>query len=444
MSGTGPVENGRSALADAKARLGPLGWGTAVVFVLTQCANLVNFVVKFYLGHKLTPLDFGALDPVVSLTLIASLPMTVVTIIASKSISRLLAEGQDAQRRTLTLHLLVLMLTGSLLAAAGVMIFREAVFARLALDPGRYLGSVLWLVILAYWNTGCIAIIRGLRHYRLMVLPQVAAPVAVLAATWLLVGVLGFELQGALLASAAGWTLVLAITLLPVLRDLCRPRAPYPDEFSLIMQSLVPAALHVTALTVLLNFDRLLVRNFLTADSGGFGAVVTLGAFPLLLIGPVLFVTLPLAAAEHASGDDRRRFYVPSLCLSLGVTAVLALFFLYAAGPVFRLWNPGFVPYAAYVPLYAVSLGLHGVIMFVCNAEFARSDFRFLWVVLPVTLCGCGALYLAKGCLDLYLVIGGLLVTRILMLAGLGIIGLRNRGSRPPRDPLQAEVQEKD
>ena len=75
-------------------------------------------------------------------------------------------------------------------------------------------------------------------------------------------------------------------------------RSSYRDEFKLMLAMLVPMSCYMVSYTVLWHFDRLFVRNFMLEDSGGYGAIITLGQIPMWLMGAVSFVLFPLASAE--------------------------------------------------------------------------------------------------------------------------------------------------
>jgi hypothetical protein len=206
-------------------------------------------------------------------------------------------------------------------------------------------------------------------------------------------------------------------------------REPYRDERKIIRAGFGPMTLYVLSVTLLFNVDKLFVRNFLTSDSGGYGAVITLGAIPALMINPVIMVILPLAAAEHVTGGALYRYLRQAVHLGLAVTAVCLVLLVAAGGPLLRLWNPAFQPYAGLLGLYALTMGLDALIQIIANVQLARHAYRPLWFVGGATLLMCAALYAAREILTLNTVVAIMFATRCAIVLGLAF----SSGRAPPK-----------
>ncbi|MDE0838082.1 MAG: hypothetical protein OSB41_03420, partial [Kiritimatiellae bacterium] len=235
--------------------------------------------------------------------------------------------------------------------------------------------------------------------------------------TVLLVLNLDHGLSGAFLARIVSAAVVPACLLVFLFRRPCR-RASYLSEVKTMASTTIPMAVFIISSTVLVQFDRLFVRNLLTSDSGGFGAVITLGVMPLLLIGPIVFIVFPLSAAEHAGGRTLSRFYRQSVLLALTVTGAIVLGIVLFGEPLFEMWNPNFKAYAGFAALYALAMGIEGTVHALASIEMARHRYACLWVMAITAFAMCTVLYILRFSIDLAGLIVVLGLSRVALLVG--------------------------
>jgi len=406
-------------LAQVKERLGPLAWGTALVFIIARCGDVAMFTHKVFLGRVLPDVSFGAVEPVFSVLAILALPITVIFQIAVKSISRLRMLGEDAKCRSLMRDLVKVSCIGSLLAVVVIWGMRAYLLRRLHLEGNGFVVLLAALFVMVWWKPTYRSILQGTLNYRLLSIPSLFEPVLVLAFTILFVGVCSLGLHGALL-SWAGSGLLMAALVLFLLRSLFRGDGEsYAGERREMWKMVLPMSVFACSMALLQHFDRLFVRNFLLEHSGGYGAIVTLGMVTSYAVAPIVFVVFPLAAAEHAARRDILRLRRQAVSLGLAVTFVASAFLAVAARPLFRLWNPAFLPYADSVWLYALGIGIQGNIRVLLCVELARHRYSSLMVSFIPSLFVCGVLYISRDAMTVGAVILYFAIARGLILAGL-------------------------
>jgi O-antigen/teichoic acid export membrane protein len=414
-----------------KQRLGPLGWGAIIVFLIMQCGSVAPMLCRLVLGRKLA--DFGGFDPVLSLVAILGLPVAILFQIATKSISRLLATGKHDEFRALLGDLMKVSAVGGALAAASIFIFRNYILERLHLSSGVYVWLIAGMFLLAWWQLMFQAVLQGALNYRVLLVSSLVGSFLLLFFTVTLVAGCGMQLEGAFLARILAG-LVTIIVLLFVLRKLfVGGRSRYPDELALMKAMALPMSVYMASTTILFNFDRLFVRNFLLRDSSGYGAIVTVGSIPLYFIGSLVFVVFPLAAAEHAQGRNVALFLRKAVSLSLLVTAGCAAGFGLLAKPLMGFWNVtgAFVPYSKYVWIYSVAMGLNGTIQVVSSVEMARHRYGFLWFLAMPTLAMCAALYALKSTASIPKVLAVVVAAHAVILVGIWLFGIADNRQEP-------------
>ena len=265
----------------------------------------------------------------------------------------------------------------------------------------------------------CNAIIRGTRCYQLLLLPHGVGPVSILVLTIIFIDNLNWKLSGALLGQLIGWAFWIILFFWCIRHDFSGKKVRCQEEIRVILHSLLPVGIFLTCTTVLGNFDRLFVRNFLTSESGGYGAVVTLGAVPSLIIAGVSFVVFPLAAAAHATGRDLRKFLTQALLLGACITICCSVSYLLMGYPLMTFWKSEFAPFSRYLWPYTLAMGLHGMIMIIGYIELARDKHDFLWILVFLTFAMCSVLYFGRNFISIARILVILNVVYIIILGAM-------------------------
>lgn len=414
----------KNIILKLKSKLGPLGWGALIVFVISRCGDIANLISRLFLGRVLKTVDFGAIEPVISTLAILAIPTVAIFQVGVKSISRLKEAGDDAKRRALIADLSKVAIVGSVVSVLSVFAVGSFILERLHLDSPIYIPIIAALFVLAWWSPLSQAVIQGGRHYKLMSFPSVFSPFFMLILMLVFVGLFGWGLPGAMLARiiAASSTVLLVFFLLHSV--ISGEREPYREELKVIKSAIIPMFFFLSSFTILLHFDRLFVRNFLLSDSGGYGAVIALGMIPSYFVAPLVFVMFPLASAEHAAGRDLKRFFVQSVGAGLLVTVLCSFGFWLFGEQIVSLWNKNFLPYASYIWIYALSSGVLATIRIVAMVEMARHRYGFIWVMLISSVVMVSIVYCHRGTISLISLILTVLITRMIILFGFVVAGM--------------------
>jgi O-antigen/teichoic acid export membrane protein len=412
-----------------QSRFGALTWNSLILFVFLRIGDVGNVLYQLILGRHLSGLDFGAVQPVVSVIGILGIPIAIVYNTGTKSISRLLAMDRKGQCAALTGDLMKLALVGSLVSALVLFLLADYVLLRLHLDGRVYTWMLIGLIVLAWWRPLAQALIRGSRRFWLIALPSITDPVLMIGLTLLFGVALGWGLPGALAVRVLATAVSTVVIMVSVRSILKAPRSTYREEIEVMKPMLIPMAVFTTSNAFLLYFDPLLVRNFMFVESAGYGAIVTLGRIPLWLINPIIFVVFPLVAADHAKGASIARLYRQGVGLGLAIAALAAAFFYFASAPLIEFWNPHFSPYAPFVWLYALAMGIDAVVQIIANVEMARHRYRFLVHYVIPTIIMCGGLYGIRDTLTLDELLRILVSTRLIILLGVFLSSRLNRAA---------------
>lgn len=369
-----------------KSKLGELGWSALIVFLIFRFNDLASMFYKFYMGHLLPNADYGALDPVYAAATVLSLPAIAIFMVATKSISRLNAMGMQKERNRLIRDMLRWTLAGSLIAFVATLILQSFIMDRLHL-PVQYSYILFLIVLLMWWQPMSIAVFQGERNYYLLALNAFfSAAILILASRFLVVD-FGLGLSGAFLARILSSCVALVILILSLQKLQYSSGADYRDEKAVMWNTFTPILIYQICIVALFHCDKLFVRNFLYSDSGGYGAIATLGSIPAYFIGAMSFVAFPLASADHAAGKDLLKYYKQTVLYCGLIIISCSLFFYCLALPIMNFWNPAFASYAGYVWIYSAVMSMHGMIVVFASIQIACHRYRFLWfMIIPSSI----------------------------------------------------------
>lgn len=413
--------------ARLRGLMGPLQWGILVVSIWSRFGDFIHLVTRFVMGKQMKSIDFGGVDPVYTMLTVIVFPVAVLSQSAASTISRLESNGKHAEVR----GLLRLLLSGSLLFGVVVCValyfMRDFVFLRLHIDASNLLlWTLMALLLVSIMEPFYSGMLQGGMRYRAMGIPSIVTPLLYIVGVYFLTGTVGLGLGGVMVARVvAGGVTVVAV--LFALRSMLSGASAFDkEEWRHLSRMLIPMGIFQLATLGLMGFDRLYVRNFLVADSGGYGAVASLGLIPFYLTNSVAFVVFPLASAEYASGRQTSKHLRQSVWIGMAITAMCAVMFAFSSQFLFSHWNTDFVPYAGFVWSYALMAGLHGIIQVVASVEMARHRYEFLWWMLVPTLAMCGVLYVYRATTSIEMVLTSGIAARSIVLVGFWLL-LRGR-----------------
>lgn len=400
-------------------RLGPLGKYGLIIFIATRMGDVIMMLYRLVLGKALSPADFGAIDPILKVVGILGIPIGIAAAVAVKMISRLGAGGTDPRQTAFVRDMMKVALIGAVVMFLTIVGLRDYILERLHITSATFIWLIAGLAMTELLVSFGMSIIQGGQRFKTLALLGPITPFLMLTATVGLVWWAGFGLAGAVGARIAAGVVALCVLAVLLRHYLKGPRASYRSELGVARDTAISLGVYALGLRMLQDFDCLFVRNYWQEHSGGYGALITFGQIPVWLVGSLIMVLFPMVSAEHAAGRDVRKLLKQALGFGAGMTVLCAAGFWVIAEPLFKWWNPAFVPYAKYLWLFAIAFGFHGIIAIIANYEIARQRYSTLfWLVLPAAGY-CALVYSLRGMMTLELLIYSTIAVRVVVLAGM-------------------------
>lgn len=355
-----------------------------VVLVLLNSSNAANYLFQIILGRSLSPAEYGAFNSMASLAVLYGGLVLVLNLVLSRQTALFSVESPGRVNTLLRTALVAVCGVSAAVLAAGLLGMPLLsgllkVDSRLALI---LLAAHMALIPLVQIPLG---VLQGLSRFTAYGLCAASTGGVYCLAGLGLVAVLGLGASGALGAYVLG-SLVSTSLGLYLLRDVLRPSGvALPRGFlsgvGRYTLGLVAATAMVQALG---NLDMLLARSYCSPEESGLYATAAvigrIGFYLPLVLTSVLF---PEVAKAKAEGRDDTRV----LLTSLGLTGLLSMGFagiclVASESVIVLLYGREYAAGAGLLRVVAPAMALLSVTNVLFTHFMARSDFRFLWVLL--------------------------------------------------------------
>jgi len=332
----------------------------APVFAATLLWQLSNFVFNAAGARLLGPATYGSLAAAVGLLYLVNPLLITIQTVASRETTAYISAGRASELRNAVGYYARRLAVAGIVACIALAVASPWIARFLRIDtPGPVIVLALALPV---W---CVALLqRGVfqgsqRFGRLAVsttveaLAKIASAIALLSLFWR--GATGGMLAVVIGAASA---LVVSTLMLDYLPHGENRRAPavHPARYSAFTLATL------VLLAVLLSADTLAAKHYMSAETAGLYAGVSICGKIVYFVTSVLSVYLfPLFSAQHDQGRDARRRLGLALAVVVGsALAIAAVFSIEPQLVVTPLLGGRFMAAGRYVGLAGIAFGLYG------------------------------------------------------------------------------------
>lgn len=353
----------------------------------TTAGNFFNFLYHIYMSRNLGGPNYAALNAILSLLYILMVPVMTIQTVIARYISVYNARGQEAEMHSFFIKAL------KRLAAATLVLFGVMICAAPSVKSFLHIetltpvlvGALLLLfsyLLPIFWGT-----LQGLERFKLLGFSFFANFLLRFLLGILLV-IVGWGVAGALAGAVLGAVFALASSMLPLRGWFGRASESTPIDFGEVYRYSWPVILALLALSPYVNLDVVMARHFLApAEAGYYATASIVGKGFLFLPTGIVMAMFPRVSAKITLEEDTRSELVKSLVLTLVLlgAGVLGCWLLsgFVAGILSRSETPALVSLIRVVGFAVMPVALTYILVYY---SLARSDFRFLWVMVASAL----------------------------------------------------------
>lgn len=359
--------------------------GSFQLFLGTMIGTIGNYLFQFFMSRHLSIADFGAMNSLLSLMVIASVPAVSILLVSTKYVSNFRAQ-EEFEKITLfrkkifsklirfgAIILILLLFVSPLVSSF---------FKINSYTPVMILFTILFFSFLVPLNFGTI---QGLQKF-----PGLGICVSLMGFLRLIFGILlismGFRLNGAMMAILFSYFCVFIISFhfsrgLPI-------GDPQADDLGIGSRKILTyswtAVLTSLGIIVLTNVDLILVKHYFPGDQAGiYAAFAVLGRAVFYFPGVIVMAMFPMTAESYALGKN------PSNILkkAFGITVILAgsgLIVLIAIPDMMLFWLFGktFSEGASLLRFFSFAMFFMALNNVLCSFLLAIERKRFIFVLL--------------------------------------------------------------
>jgi O-antigen/teichoic acid export membrane protein len=362
--------------------------GSLVLFMGNLTGSACNYFFQFLMSRSLSVSDFGAMNSLLSLVMIATVPASSLLLVPAKYVSNFMANGEPEKVRILQEKLLAT-LTRYGFVVLLLALLSSPWFARYLHIASPVPVIIAFLLILCSFivpiNFGTL---QGLQRF-----PQLGRLAGASGLMRLGFGaalvVLGLRLNGAMLAVLCS-SLVLLFMSFWYLRGLPRTD-PHVDDLGIgvrrIAEYSLPVVLSSLGIVALTNLDLILVKHYFAPEEAGlYAAVAVLGRTIFYLPGVVVTAMFPVVSESFAL----RKNTLPLLRKAVWVTMLLGgsgllIFLLVPDLMLSFLFGRVFSQGAPFLRIFALAMFCMAITNVVVNFQLAVEKNSFLVAL----LAGC-------------------------------------------------------
>lgn len=301
--------------------------GSAIIFVLTMVANLCNYIYHLVMGKLLATGDFGTLNVLLSLTVIVSVPASILQFVVVKFVAHYQALGQHwnvnlTVRRFLKIGFMlsiVVFFLGALLS--------KPVARILQIDQIGYVIATFAVVAINCIMPTLSGALQGLKRFAAFSMTSILSTLGKLVGGVIFV-LLGFGLYGNIIGIWLGCVAAIVYCLLILKNELRKPAGQGAPLERRDMVGYAKNVLWVQLITaVLANGDILLVKAFAKTpeDVGIYASGMVIAKIAMYMSTSVVSVLFPMVAERQARRQSTLPLLRRAMLLGGGLCALCAV-----------------------------------------------------------------------------------------------------------------------
>jgi O-antigen/teichoic acid export membrane protein len=359
-----------------------------ILFAASMIGNLSNYFFQFFMSRYLSIEDYGAMNAVFSLMIIAGIPTGTIMLVVAKYVSIFKAKDRDREIAYFYKNSLMKMTILGVLFLIPFLIFNNFITNYLKIDsrwPVAIIGIGLFSSFVVTVNMGML---QGLQRFYYM-----GAGIGLGGVSRLILGMilifLGLKLNGAVIATAFPGLLIFLITAIPLYNYL-KGKVEAERFTKEILSYSLPVLLSSIAFSIITNVDLIIVKHFFPPeDAGLYAAVAILGKTILYLPAAFVLVLFPMVSESHALNNNIYKILDKGLLYTLAFSAIgVVVFLIFPELSIRILFGERFISAAPLLKFYGLAMMFMALISVLMNFNLARQKTGFIYTL----GIGCAAL----------------------------------------------------
>ncbi len=348
--------------------------------LIINTASGFNYLFQVAIARNLSVEDFGIFNSLNSLVVILSAPLSIISIIFSRSSAKLSIKSISSVKTLIISGLKFMVIASTAAFFSGILampLIKQYLHISLNLP-------IIFMIIqwsLSFLVPVIMGVLQGLKRFEAFGLGSGSYSVTRLLTGFLFVMVLGWGINGAILAEVLGSIAIITLGYW-FLRDVMSTTQEHLGEnlWKDMRSFIFPTAVFTSISLLLVNADIIMVRHYCPNEAGLYAIASILGKICLFLPGAFNYVLFPEAVLANESEKEGSRF----LWITLGLTSLFAggaafMFCMFPSQVIALFFGIKYQDAAPILQYISISMALMAMTNVIATNSLAHSEFSFLW-----------------------------------------------------------------
>jgi len=374
-----------------KKKLPSIVFHSGIIFVFSQMGAVINFVTNLLIVPKyLDANDLGLISPVTQFVAFGAIPLSVITTLVIKYITKYEANEEWGKLKKLVRDLIVFGIVTTVLISIFFLITSSSFALRAKIDSKVIMFWMFIYLCISSWTPLVGVLTRSTQRFIVIGIMGFIVPLSLMICSVILLPKYGFAgYLVALIVSVSINVVVLGYSVYKHLR-------PHNIEYKPYFQDVKPVLKKYSFIFILsagaswlwFFIPPFAVRNFLSAqDSAGYFFVQRLSMLPVYACSSMMLILMPILSMKHEKNESTSKTVKGTILYTLFSGAIVTSL-LYIFSPrlfvIIPQWTQ-YADYSQYIWFMSISITLASVNSIISTSFSAKWIFKPSWYKLPVS-----------------------------------------------------------
>ena len=344
-------------------------------------AGVLGYAFQIVVGRLLTVFEFGLFASIMALVTIINAPVSALTIIISKQVSKLRATENKGAILFYCKQLKRNSIAAVLFVCGCALMLSSPISSLLELHHAFDFVVVVALVALSIPYAVGLGALQGMQHFVTYSLTGILSVTAKLLASVLLIS-FGLGYLGALAGGIIGLLLVIAFVWVSIFRSLKFQELETKKIRALSLRSYLPIFAVNMSSVAISQSDLVIAKYVFSGDQVGFfAAAAVLGKAVLYLPGSIALAIFPMVSENFHRGKNDMQLLVQGLGMTLLLClAAAAVYFVLDELIITMFFGSNYGPASAVLKLYGLAMVPFAIALILERFLLARDVFYFAYI----------------------------------------------------------------
>lgn len=361
----------------------PLISNSSILVFGSLVASFFSFLFSIFVLRNLSPIEYGIVASLVSLSSLATMPAGAITNTVVRFAATFFAHGELGKAKYLFLKINKSFFIAGVLFFFVFTVFSHQIGSFFNIQDNMLMILVGLNVFASLLATTNPSFLQARLSFRTL------ASISIFGSLLkLLLGVifvfLGFAAGGVMWAFFISTLIPYISSFFPLRFLLDKKVETTSTHIKLFASYGIPATITLFAITSFATSDIILVKHFFPPlQAGMYAGLSLIGKVIFFLTGPVATVMFPMIVQRHAKEQRVFNLFLASLFIVAFPSVIMVIFYYLIPVPIISIFSKTYIPVAGILGFFGLFISVYALLMVTVNFYLA---IKKTWVCIPVAI----------------------------------------------------------